>query len=42
MKEYNKPVIEEEIIEIEDVIAASTSETTEDGQKSPFSSIFGN
>ena len=41
MKVYNKPVIEEEIIEVEDVIAASTSDSTTNGQEGTFSSIFG-
>ena len=42
MKEYNKPVIEEEVMEIEDVIAASTLSSTNNGQEGTFSSIFGN
>lgn len=41
MKDYSKPIIEEEIIEIEDVIAASTEDETSNGQESTFGSIFG-
>ena len=31
MKEYSKPYIEEEVIELEDVIAASNGGQTKDG-----------
>lgn len=36
MKKYEKPYIDEEIIEIEDVIAASQGGETEEGIKIPF------
>ena len=36
MKEYTKPLIEDEEIELEDVIAASTEESTNDGEMNQF------
>ena len=36
MKEYTKPLSEDEEIEIEDVIAASTQDSTDDGEMNEF------
>ena len=43
MKEYSRPIIEEEVIEIEDVIASSpnTESSTSEGIKTPFGDLFG-
>jgi len=36
MKKYEKPIIEDELIEIEDICSASNGGETEDGIEIPF------
>lgn len=39
MKNYEKPIIEEEVVELEDVIAASSKDINTADEKNPFAGI---
>lgn len=39
MKEYQKPVIEDEIIDVNDIVCVSVNDSTRDGSKTDWSDV---